>query len=84
MISNVRGEQMFVLRKGIKKMIEIARISTFATENRRDIICHLMGCSEAFTNMTFATAAAQYRYYERNGLVKHGNGFLAIYHDCEN
>ena len=65
-------------------MIEIARVITFATSNRRDIICRLMGSCKAFANMTFATATEQYRYYERNGLVKHGNGYIVIYHDCEN
>lgn len=65
-------------------MIEIARITTFATGNRRDIIRRLMGCCEAFKNMTFATAAEQFRFYENNGLVKHGEGYLVIYHDCKN
>ena len=65
-------------------MIEIARLTTFATANRRDVIRRLMGCSEAFRNMTFATAAETFRYYERNGLVKWGDGYLVIYHDCDN
>ena len=30
--------------------------------------------------MTFATAAEQYRYYEREGLVKVADGYLVIYH----
>lgn len=63
-------------------MIEIARIMTFATSNRRDLIKRLMGCCEAFKNMTFATAAEQYRSYERAGLVKVADGYLVIYHDC--
>lgn len=63
-------------------MIEIARIMTFGTLNRRDIIRRLMGSCEAFRKMTFATAAETYRDYERNGLIKHGDGFLVIYHDC--
>lgn len=65
-------------------MIEIARIMTFSTSNRRDIVRRLMACCKSFENMTFATAIEQYRYYERNGLVKQGNGYLAIYHDCDN
>ena len=65
-------------------MIEIARITTFATRNNRDIIHRLMGCCEAFKNMTFATAYESFRYYERNGLVKRGDGYLVIYHNCEN
>ena len=65
-------------------MTEIARITTFATANHRDVIRRLMGCSEAFRNMTFATAAETFRYYDRNGLVKRGDGFLVIYHDCQN
>ena len=65
-------------------MIEIARVMTFGISNRKDLIRRLMGCSKAFANMTFATAAEQYRYYESNGLVRNGNGYLVIYHDCDN
>jgi hypothetical protein len=65
-------------------MIEIARVTTFATHNNRDIVRRLMGSCESFKNLTFADAVAQYRYYERNGLVKRGNGYLVIYHDCNN
>lgn len=65
-------------------MIEIARIMTFGATNRRDIIRRLMGCRESFKNMTFATAVETYRYYERNGLVRRGDGYLVIYHNCEN
>ena len=64
-------------------MIEIARIMTFGTSNNRDIIRRLMGCCDAFKMMPFATAAEQYRYYERNGLVKRGTGYIVIYHDCD-
>lgn len=63
-------------------MIEIARIMTFAIANHRDLIKRLMGCCEAFKNLTFADAASQYRYYEREGLVKVADGYLVIYHDC--
>lgn len=65
-------------------MVEIARIFTFATANRRDIVRRLMGCCESFKRLTFADALAQYRYYEREGLVKICDGYLVIYHDCEN
>ena len=65
-------------------MIEIARITTFATTNRRDIVRRLMGTCKSFKGLTFADALAQFRYYERAGLVQYGDGFLAIYHDCEN
>ena len=65
-------------------MIEIARIMTFGTANNRDIIRRLMGTCDSFKNMTFATAAETYRYYERNGLVKKCDGYLVIYQDCEN
>lgn len=65
-------------------MIEIARVMTFGTLNRRDIIRRLMNTCEAFKNMTFATAVEQYRSYERNGLIKRGDGYLVIYHDCKN
>ena len=64
-------------------MIEIARIFTFATANRRDIVRHLMGCCKSFKGLTFSDALAQYRYYERAGLVKHGDGYLVVYHDCD-
>ena len=63
-------------------MIEIARIMTFGTSNNRDIIRRLMTCCDAFKNMIFATAAETYRYYERNGLVRRGDGYIVIYHDC--
>lgn len=63
-------------------MIEIARIQTFATANRRDIVRRLMGTSETFKNLIFADALAQYRYYETAGLVKYGDGYIVIYHDC--
>lgn len=65
-------------------MIEIARIMTFGCANRRDIIKRLMGCCDSFKRMTFATAAETFRYYERSGLVKSGDGYLVIYHDCIN
>lgn len=65
-------------------MTEIARIFTFATANRRDIIRRLMGCCESFQRLTFADAVAQYRYYESAGLVVKGDGYLVIYHDCDN
>lgn len=64
-------------------MIEIARIFTFATANRRDIVRRLMGCCDSFKGLSFPDALAQYRYYERSGLVVQRDGFLAIYHDCE-
>lgn len=66
------------------EMIEIARITTFATSNRRDIVRRLMGTCDSFKNLTFADAISQYRYYENCGLVIHGDGYLAIYNDCEN
>lgn len=65
-------------------MVEIARIFTFATANRRDIVRRLMCCSKSFKNMTFATAMEHFRYFERNGLVVYGDGYLVIYYDCEN
>ena len=65
-------------------MIEIARIMTFATAGRRDIIRRLMACCEAFKSLTFADAAASFRYYERAGLIKRADGYLVIYHDCDN
>ena len=65
-------------------MIEIARITTFATANRRDIVRRLMGTCDSFKNLTFADAIAQYRYYDRCGLVINGDGYLVIYHDFKN
>lgn len=63
-------------------MIEIARIMTFGTANRRDIVRRLMACCKSFKQLTFADALAQYRYYEQAGLVTTGNGYLVIHHDC--
>ncbi len=63
-------------------MVEIARIFTFATANRRDIVKRLMGCCESFKRLSFYEAMKQYRYYETNGLVKYCDGYLVIYHDC--
>ena len=65
-------------------MLEIARITTFATANRRDIIRRLMGSCDSFKRLAFADAAAQFRFYERSGLVHYGDGFLVVYHDCDN
>ena len=63
-------------------MIEIARIFTFGTANRRDIVRRLMGTSEYFKNITFADALDAFRYAERNGLVKRCDGYLVVYHNC--
>lgn len=63
-------------------MIEIARVFTFATANRRDIVRRLMGTCEAFKRLTFSDALAQFRYFEREGLVVRGDGYVVIYHDC--
>lgn len=79
-IIGVKTEHVFDKRRKI--MIEIARIMTFGTSNNRDIIRRLMACCDAFKNMIFATAAETYRYYERNGLVRRGDGYIVIYHDC--
>ena len=65
-------------------MIEIARIMTFGTTNRRHIVRRLMAMCDSFKNLSFADAVAQYRYYENAGLVRHGEVWLAICHDCEN
>lgn len=62
------------------QLIEIARIFTFATNNNRDIVRRLMDCCDSFKNLTFADAVAQYRYCERNGLVKKDDGYLVVYH----
>ncbi len=64
-------------------MIEIARITTFATANRRDIVRRLMGTCQSFKTLTFADAFAMYRYYEQAGMVQRGDGYLVIYHDCD-
>lgn len=65
-------------------MIEIARITTFATSNRRDIVRRLMGSCKSFKGLIFADALAQFRYYEQAGLVKCYDDQLVIYHDCDN
>lgn len=64
-------------------LVEIARIMTFGTANRRDIVRRLMGCCKAYKNLTFADALADYRYHERNGLVKKCDTYLVIYHDLD-
>lgn len=64
-------------------MVEIARIMTIGTRNRKDIVRRLMGTCDSFKLLTFSDAFAQYRYYEKSGLVRFGDGFLVIYHDCE-
>lgn len=63
-------------------LVEIARIFTFAASNRRDIVRRLMGSCDSFKRLTFADALAQFRYAEKNGLVKYGDGYLVIYHDA--
>lgn len=62
-------------------MIEVARIFTFATTNRRDIVRRLMGRCNSFKGLTFGDALNQFRYAEKNGLVRYGDGWLAVYHD---
>lgn len=64
-------------------MVEIARIVTFGISNRRDIVRRLMDRCESFKGLNFSDALAQYRYYEKAGLVSFGDGYLAIYHNCE-
>ena len=65
-------------------MIEVARISTFATNNNRDIVRRLMDCCDSFKHLTFADAFHSYRYYESHGLVVKCDGYLVVYHDCDN
>ena len=64
-------------------MIEIARIFTFGTHNRRDIVRRLMDCSDFFKGLPFGIVMQQFRYAEVNGLVHYGDGFLVVYHDCD-
>lgn len=63
-------------------MIEIGRIFTFGTANRRDIVRRLMGTSEFFKGMSFADAIAAYRFAERSGLVRKTAEYIVIYHDA--
>jgi len=63
-------------------MVQVARISTFAAENNREIIRRLQAQSDFFKGMTVADALAQFRYAEQNGLVERGDGWLAVYHDA--
>lgn len=65
-------------------MTVIAIINIAGATNRRDIIRRLMDASEAFANMTFATAAETFRSYERSGLVQSAGDTLVIYHNCDN
>ena len=64
-----------------RETVEIARITTFATSNTRDIVRRLMGTSNDFKGISFSDALKQYRYAEKNGLVRRGDGWLAVYHD---
>ncbi|MCD8088211.1 MAG: hypothetical protein LUE22_06465 [Oscillospiraceae bacterium] len=70
-------------REGIDpaNLVEIARIFTFGTRNRRDIVKKLMRESESFKRLIFADALHAYRYAETNGLVYRGDGYLVVYHD---
>lgn len=65
-------------------MIEIARIFTFGCSNRRDIVRRLMGACPFYKRLTFADALSAFRYSEMNGLVRFCDGYLVLYHDCEN
>jgi len=64
-------------------MIEIARISTIGTANRRDIVRRLMEASDFFKRISFADAIKAYRFAECNNLVVRGYGYLAVYHICD-
>lgn len=63
-------------------IIEIARVSTVGTENRRDIVRRLMEECDSFKLLFFPDALAQYRSYERLGLVVKQDDHIVIYHDC--
>ena len=65
-------------------MVEVARIMTFCTRNKRDIVKRLMATSKFYKNISFYEAMQQFRYSERKGLVVYGDGWLAVYHDCDN
>ena len=66
-----------------RTMIVLARISTDGTTNNRDIVRRLMEC-EAFRFYTVADVAATLRSYDRSGLVERRDGWLTIYHNCDN
>lgn len=68
-----------VLKNG---RVQVARISTFAATNNREIIRRLQAQSDFFKGMTVGDALAQFRYAEQNGLVERGDGWLAVYHDA--
>lgn len=65
-------------------MVEVARVMTLGIADRKELIQRLIDCSDFFKNLSFWDAAEQYRYAERNGLVRVCNGYLVVYHDCEN
>lgn len=64
--------------------VEIARIMTFGTSNRRDIVRRLMATQDSFKGLTFADAMAQYRSYEESGLVRRTDQYLVIEHQTGN
>ena len=66
------------------EMVEIARIMTFGTANRRDIVRRLMGCSRFFMVWTLGDAFASSLYAEYTGVVVGGEVWVALYHDCDN
>lgn len=63
-------------------MIEIGRIFTFGTTNRRDIVRRLMGTSEFFKGISFADAIAAYRFAELNGMVRKTAEYIVVYHEA--
>lgn len=66
----------------IEGKAEIARIFTFGCANNRDIVRRLMVCCDSFKRLTFADAFQAFRSYDAAGLVKRGDGYLAIFHDA--
>ncbi len=65
-------------------MYAIAHISTEGTTNNRDIIRRIMSECENFRTYTFAQVAETLRSYECSGMVERRDGWLTIYHDCDN
>lgn len=65
-------------------LTEIARIFTFGCQNRRDIVRRLMGTSDMFNGLTYHDAFESYRSAERDGHVKHGDGYIVVYADFSN
>ena len=61
----------------------IAMCQTFGCKNRRDIVRRLTAMCDFCKDCTFGDAITTFRYYEQNGLVKFGDGYVVVYHNFD-